>query len=196
MRNTADNVKAWGAGVARVQEAFVRLSPEKRGELHSLACHLMARKSAMQALVEQVDAAATCAACRGACCASGRYHFRNADLLVYLVTGEPLFTPLFGNGACPYLAVEGCLMPPAYRPFNCITFNCEAIEDLLPAGDTARFYQGERELREIYRQIEELFPGRSLHGALLDLSGEDAAPAPLVISGGGAATPLSMQCNE
>jgi len=86
---------------------------------------------------------------------------------VYLLDRAPLFEPLFGNGLCPYLAPDGCLMPAAYRPFNCITFNCERIEDLLSEADRAAFYQGERELRRCYGEIRSLFPGHSMHGAVL-----------------------------
>jgi len=65
-------------------------------------------------------------------------------------------------------------MAPAYRPFNCITFNCELIEDLLSADEVSRFYQLERELRLSYGEIRAMFPGNAMDGSLL--KGEAASP--------------------
>jgi hypothetical protein len=159
--------KQWQDGVSSVTSAFCALPEPDLAQLRRLSSLLMEQKGAMQALVAQVDAASQCAGCGGACCVAGKYHFTAADLLVYLTTGAPLFAPLFGNGLCSYLGEAGCLMAPAYRPFNCITFNCELIEDLLPPDELTRFYQLERELRQTYAEIRSLFPGSSMHGALL-----------------------------
>jgi hypothetical protein len=157
----------WREGVRRVTAAFALLAEPDRQQVAILCRSLLARKEAMQALVARVDAASHCAGCGGACCVKGKYHFTPVDLLVYLATGRDLFAPLFDNGLCPYLAPEGCLMPPGYRPFNCITFNCERIEDQLPEKEVALFYRWESELRETYRQLRALFPDRSADGPLL-----------------------------
>jgi hypothetical protein len=157
----------WREGVRRVTRAYRELPERELEQLRELAAALKGLRCAMQALVTGVGAALHCAGCGGECCVAGKYHFTRADLLVYLVDGETLFTPLFGNGLCPYLDREGCLIPPAYRPFNCITFNCERIEDLLSQEDLADFYRMERELRRSYGEIRSLFPEQSMHGALL-----------------------------
>ena len=159
--------KQWRDGVREVTRAFQLLSEPDRATLRALCGSMMRQKRSMQALADRVDAASRCAGCGGACCVSGKYHFTAADLLVYLCTGEPLFSPLFGNGLCPYLGEAGCLMRPAFRPFNCISFNCEIIEDLLAEEEVSRFYQWERELRRCYGEILSLFPAGSLDGALL-----------------------------
>ena len=157
----------WRAGVCRVTLAYRSLPDEILARLQRLTTELRELRCAMQALVARVDAAAHCAGCGGECCVAGKYHFSQADLLVYLAADEPLFTPLFDNGLCPYLGPEGCLIPPDYRPFNCITFNCERIEDLLSEEELAGFYRRERELRRVYGEIRSLFPEQSMHGALL-----------------------------
>lgn len=162
-----DFERQWQDGVGRVTAAFQALEAGSRTELCALLARLMEQKRTMQALVEQVDAGVHCAQCKGECCVAGRYHFTGVDLLAYLAAATPLFTPLFDNGLCCYLAEACCLMPPAYRPFNCITFNCERIEDLLPEPEVERFYRLERELRESYRQIRALFPGSSIGSPLL-----------------------------
>lgn len=166
-RQFMDFARQWQDGVGRVTAAFAALGAERRTELSALLLKLMEQKLTMQALVEQVDAAVHCAQCKGECCVAGRYHFTGVDLLAYLATATPLFTPLFDNGLCCYLARERCLMPAGYRPFNCITFNCERIEDLLPEPEVERFYRLERELRESYRQIRALFPGSNIGSPLL-----------------------------
>jgi hypothetical protein len=162
-----DFQKQWQDGVSRVSCVFQALSEPELATLRTLSLVMIEQKEAMQALVAQVDAASHCAGCGGACCVRGKYHFSAADLLVFLSTGAPLFAPLFDNGLCCYLGAQGCLMAPAYRPFNCITFNCELIEDRLPEQDLARFYALERELRRTYAEIRSLFPGGAMDGALL-----------------------------
>jgi hypothetical protein len=157
----------WREGVRRVTLAYRELPEPLLGELHRLCATLRETRAAMQALVARVDAAVHCAGCGGECCVKGKYHFTRADLLVYLAAGETLFEPLFGNGLCPYLGSRGCLIPPDYRPFNCITFNCELIEDLLTEEELASFYRMERELRGGYAGIRALFPEQAMHGALL-----------------------------
>ena len=166
--------KQWDEGVRGVTCAFSAFTEQEMQRLRRLASSMMEQKEAMQAVVARVDAGSHCAGCGGACCVSGKYHFTGVDLLVYLVTGKALFAPLFGNGLCPYLAEEGCLMAPAYRPFNCITFNCEVIEDLLSKDEVSRFYQLERELRRSYGEIRSLFAENAMGAALLK-----GDPAPL-----------------
>jgi hypothetical protein len=159
--------KQWHDGVRRVGDAFTLLAEQDLEKVRALCLLMMQQKLALQEIVARVDAASHCAGCGGACCVAGKYHFTPVDLLVYLVTGEPLFAPLFDNGLCPYLGGTACLIATAYRPFNCITFNCELIEDLLSADEVARFYRLERELRANYAAIRAVFPGNSMQGALL-----------------------------
>ncbi|MBJ6749191.1 hypothetical protein [Geomonas anaerohicana] len=159
--------REWLEGVSRVTAAFERLPGSVRQDLESQARGMVAHKQAMQQLVGQVDAASHCAGCGGACCAKGKYHFSSVDLLVYLAAGQPLFAPRFDNGLCPFLGEPECLMPPGYRPFNCITFNCDLIEDQLPRDEVARFYRMEQELATRYAEIRALFPARNMDGALL-----------------------------
>jgi hypothetical protein len=157
----------WHDAVGSTSRSFEALCAAKREEVERLCRLIMEQKRGMQGVVAQVDAASHCAGCGGACCVTGKYHFTPVDLLVYLVASQPLFQPLFGNGVCPYLAASGCLMAPEFRPFNCITFNCELIEERLTGEELSEFYRYERELRRNYQQIRSLFPGRSVDGSLL-----------------------------
>ena len=157
----------WQEGVLRVGRGYSLLDGPQSLRLAALCLQMREQKRSLQAIASSVDAAGRCAGCGGACCVAGKYHFTAVDLLVYLTGGEPLFVPLFGNGLCPYLAEAGCLAAPEFRPFNCITFNCELIEDLLPEEDVSRFYQLEQALRRTYGEIRSLFPENTMDGALL-----------------------------
>lgn len=157
----------WRQGCAAVAREFQALTAARREQLRGQVAALMAIKSAMHVLVDKVAGSDQCALCRGECCKSGKYHVTAVDVLVYLVNGEPLFEPLFASGWCPFLDETGCMMPPAQRPFNCITFNCEKIEELLSSAELAHFYAREKELRLCYADIRRLFAGSALRGAVM-----------------------------
>ena len=157
----------WRQAVTRVTSVFAALPATTRETLERLARAMVAHKEALQAIAATADAGNCCAGCGGACCVRGKYHFAAADLLVYLATAKELFAPRFENGLCPYLGEPECLIPAGYRPFNCITFNCDLIEDRLPREEVSRFYRMEGELKEQYAAVRSLFPNRSMDGPLL-----------------------------
>jgi hypothetical protein len=158
----------WQQAVAAVTSEYAALVPSLRKRLQTLCESIIAVKSAVHAVTETVSPAAICAACGGACCASGKYHFTVVDLLVFLDSGQPLFEPQFGRDLCPYLGERSCLMEPDFRPFNCLTFNCEQVEVLLAPREVECFYTGEKELRRLYAGVEELFGNRFMHGLLMN----------------------------
>ena len=162
----------WQRGVAAVSGEYALLSPSARARVSALAVRIKAAKEELQELTVVAGGAATCAACRGACCASGKYHFTVIDLLVFLADGRELFTPSFAPGRCPYLGAKGCLMTPEYRPLTCVIFNCEAVEEGMGPQESSRFLEREGELRALYGELEELFANR-LTGGLLQNAERD-----------------------
>lgn len=104
-----------------------------------------------------------CRDCRGACCAKGLHHLTLGNLLTFLLRDEALPTPDFSS-TCPLLGPSGCLWPAERRPFNCVTFNCEAIEERLSAKQIQHFYTLENELRALYLTLDERYLGSSLRG--------------------------------
>lgn len=156
----------WEIGIAAVREEFASLSPGVRSRVEEFAAALKLRKKELQSLAEEAHAGEICAACRGECCARGKNHFTVVDLLVYLADGRELFVPRFGGELCPYLGEDGCLMPPEYRPYNCISFICERVDGLLEPAAHARFCALEEELRAVYEEIERLFDNRFRGGLL------------------------------
>lgn len=104
-----------------------------------------------------------CRDCRGACCAKGLHHLTLANLLTFLLRDETLPPPDFSS-TCPLLGSTGCLWPAERRPFNCVTFICEAIEARLSRQEIDRFYALEKELRALYLNLDARYLGSSLRG--------------------------------
>ena len=162
------DLETWNLAVAAVAEGFARLSSPRRAVITEAAEAAKACKEALHAIVAAVAAAGVCASCGGQCCLTGKYHFTVVDLLAYLADDRELFTPRFDHDACPYLGGDGCLMAPPYRPFNCVTFNCERLECLLESPEKERLARLEQELRTIYGRFEELIGVRIMGGLLMN----------------------------
>jgi hypothetical protein len=158
----------WEKAVEAVAREYAALPRTLRMWIGERAAAIRERKMALNTLSQGVGGEGICAACRGECCARGRHHFTVIDLLVHLDAGRPLLTPDFTGNLCPWLGPAGCLMNPEYRPFNCVTFNCERVEELLDPTAHDRFYRTEGELRAVYGEIEELFGNRFMQGLLLN----------------------------
>lgn len=156
----------WNLAVDALAVEHAALPPSLKGVVAGLAAAVKGAKEALHGIAEGVDVAAICAACGGECCLSGKFHVTVVDILVYLAEGRELFTPRFGQGRCPYLGAQGCLMAPPYRPFNCVTFNCERVESLLEPQAKDRSVSLERELRALYGRFEEEFGNRFMGGLL------------------------------
>ncbi len=109
---------------------------------------------------------AACAGCQGACCDRGRHHVTLANALGYLLAGEEPPSPDFRR-PCPYLEAEGCSFDVARRPFNCVTFVCEALDGQFTLAQRQEFYAAERDLRRLYGEFDQRYAGGGLQGLLL-----------------------------
>jgi len=157
----------WDRGIAAVAGEYALLPPEALCFVRERGEAIRARKGALHGIFHGVGGGDICASCRGECCARGKNHFTVIDLLVHLAAGEPVVTPDFEGGHCPYMGDGGCLMAPEFRPFNCVTFHCERIEGLLEPPEVERFYLIEGELRQLCEEVEEYFGNRFRHGLLV-----------------------------
>ncbi len=157
----------WGKAVAAVAGEYAALAPTLRVWVEKRTAAIREAKTALDAISQGVSAAEICAVCRGECCARGRHHVTVIDLLVHLAAGRPLGTPDFASVHCPWLGTAGCCMEPAYRPFNCVTFNCERVEGLLEPLVLESFYRAEEKLRALYGEVEDFFGNRFMQGLLL-----------------------------
>ena len=156
----------WDLAVAAVAEEFSLLPAVRTSLVAEMAGEVKACKAEMHAVIARPGAGSVCAACGGECCRTGKYHFTVVDLLVYLSEGKALFLPRFEQALCPFLGDNGCLMTPPYRPFTCVTFNCDRVEALLGLSEKARLTCLEQEIRRCYGRFEELFRNRFMGGLL------------------------------
>lgn len=156
----------WQYGVETVLREVDELPSSLRTRLTELLVQIMRCKKTLFAVATEVDAADICQACGGACCSRGRYHFSAIDLLAYCITNTPLFTPDFTTGSCPFLLGNKCAMTPQYRPFTCITFHCEPMDELFSTDQRDQMRRLEANLTYMYDSLESLLATR-LRGGLL-----------------------------
>ncbi len=158
----------WLQAVAAVAAEYRALPSALRSRVDELAASIRRAKGGLHRLAEEMRCAEICSSCGGECCVRGKYHVTVIDILVFLAAREPLFEPAFGRESCPYLGGSGCMMAPSYRPFSCVTFNCERVEGGWEPERVSEFYRCERELRGLYGALEELFGNRFMHGLLMN----------------------------
>lgn len=160
--------QTWDAAVAALREELELLPVERKQFLVDVVGRIMSVKQRLGSMCDDVvDCATICKRCGGQCCLAGKFHFTAVDLLAFLLTEVPLFTPNFGSlPGCPYSSGAGCLMSPAYRPYNCITFICDEIEEGLNLEEKREFYLLADRLRDAYAEIEQSC-GRRFMGGLL-----------------------------
>jgi hypothetical protein len=166
--NDVKDLDTWNLAVAAVKAEFVALPLAQQTLLAEMSETVKDCKRELHAVVETVSAAGVCAACGGECCRTGKYHFTVVELLVHLVERKELFTPRFEQQFCPFFGERGCLMTPAYRPFNCVIFNCERLENQLAPAQKERLVLLERMLRAVYAGFERLFGNRFMGGLLMN----------------------------
>jgi hypothetical protein len=161
-----DDFEKWNRAVSAVNGEFTLLQQPELSRLKKSVDTIKQYKRSVFALTETINAGQICEACQGACCRKGKYHFTVIDLLVYLVEGKELFVPCFTNGRCPYSGEAGCLMEAEYRPFNCVTFQCEELEKLLQPVVIDQFYALEKKLRAAYGDLKRTFDNRFAYSLL------------------------------
>jgi hypothetical protein len=123
----------------------------------------------LHALFLQGGGPGACRRCGGSCCDRGRHHATLVNLLGFLLAGRKPPLPDFAR-PCPFLEETGCVMEPPRRPFNCVTFICDEIEDRLDAAGREGYYARERELRGLYEEFDARYAGSSLRGVLIRAS--------------------------
>ncbi len=151
----------------------VRLGREAEGlpaaEREWIGCRLMRIgeiQQNLQALFTDAGGVSACKQCGGGCCERGIHHLTLVNLLHWLLAGEAPPEPDFA-ATCPFLGAVGCRLPAARRPFNCIIFFCEKVEERLSLADRATFRRLEGQLREIYLAFDRRYAGSSLRGLLI-----------------------------
>jgi len=158
----------WPRIVRRLNDELSALSPADRGWLEERVAAIEALQLSLDKLFREAGGLKACADCDGECCGCGRHHLTLTNLLSYLLTGENPPAPDF-ECTCPFLGDMGCLLPVARRPYNCITFFCETLEDRLDSAGREKMKVLDHELRREYQRVEQRYPAASLRGIWIAL---------------------------
>lgn len=148
-----------------VQNEWKSLAGPERSWVFAKIKRLTAIQSELHRLVAVAEGESICKDCHGGCCGHGLYHPTLVTLLVYLVNEQLLPVPDFRQ-SCPYLGAAGCHFPPASRPFNCLIFICDKIEERCLDQQIATISTLESELRGIYEAFDKRYTGSSLRGLM------------------------------
>lgn len=158
--------RCWRTIVKQVESEY-RLLPET--EKHWIARRLdkiASLQRELDRLFTKADGEQSCGTCLGECCVKGHNHMTLANLLAFLQQGE-LPPPADFSRTCPFLGERGCLLGIEERPYNCISFVCDIIENSLTSEEIDQFYRQEGQLRAIYLEFAERYVGGGLTGLLL-----------------------------
>jgi len=156
----------WQQIVAQIAREYRTLpKTEKDWIAHQLE-KISGLQRSLNRLFEKGSGLNACADCLGECCAKGHNHMTLANLLGYLQREKLPPTADFSS-TCPFLGDRGCLLGIETRPYNCISFVCDIIENSLTSAEVDEFYDLEQQLRSLYQQFSERYLGGGLTGLLL-----------------------------
>jgi len=155
----------WQQTLLQVRSEFSELPGAERSWVRARLAELADLQGQLHALFLAADGEAVCAACGGECCARGTYHLTLANLLWLLAERQEVPDADFSR-TCPWLGDAGCQLSVSCRPFNCVTFVCEAIEARLDQRQVGEFYRLEKVLRRLYLEFSKRFSGGSPYGLL------------------------------
>jgi len=156
----------WATTLTRARSELAHLAASERDWLAAQVAWIGRLQEELDHLFHAVDGRGLCAECQGGCCGHARHHATLTNLFGYLLNGEEPPSPDFSR-ACPFLDTRGCRLPAARRPFNCVIFLCEALDQRLTGPQRQAFVHAEGELRAAYAAVAARCPGASLRGLLL-----------------------------
>lgn len=164
MHNRRDHL--WRDILSRVLKDFAQLPEAERRWIAVRLPRIEALQQQLDRLFSSGNGDDTCAGCQGACCAHGHNHVTLVNLLS-LVQKKKIPPPADFSQTCPFLSVQGCTLAVESRPYNCVTFICDKIEDALSDQQRERFYQLDQELRACYQEFSLRYRGAALTGLLI-----------------------------
>ncbi len=165
-RSAAEDERFWRQLVDRVRDELSALPADQRHWLETRLRRIAELQTRLHGLFLGAGGPALCAACDGACCDCGRNHLTLGNLAALLLAGSAP-PPTDFTAPCPFLAPAGCRLEPAQRPFNCVSFLCEAVEARLNADGAREFNALEAELRACYGELAQRYLGAGPYGLLL-----------------------------
>jgi len=163
-----DDQQKWQLAEKVALARYGRLPDDIAGCLDVIVSRIMRLKEELLELALAAGSAEICRSCGGECCLFGKYHVSVLDLLAYRIDRSEAVVPDFNSAPhCPYGGIDGCRMPPRFRPLTCVIFNCDAVEQRIGEDGRTRFAAAEQELRDAVRQAETLLGFRASRALLL-----------------------------
>jgi len=163
---TQDDIKLWNSIVSRIDGEWQVLPVDEKRWVTDHLRTIISLQEQLHELFLAVGGDECCRTCDGECCGHGRFHPTLVNVLACLLAGHPVPQPDFER-LCPYIAAAGCQFPPGLRPYNCISFICEAVEDRLDPEAKRAFYHLEGLIRAQYELFAARYAGSSLRGLLI-----------------------------
>ena len=158
----------WRQLLTRLEAELASLDSAERQWLKAQVAAISLIQQELDQLFMTAGGAQACHACQGECCGCGRHHLTLTNLLGDLLADTEPPQPDFSL-TCPYLGATGCRLAPGRRPYNCITFFCEPLEENLGTAGRERLRDLDRRLRSHYQAVADRYPLASLRGLCLAL---------------------------
>ena len=158
----------WPDFLRQVRCEFKQLPGPDQAWLQARLQEIADLQGVLDQLFSALDGLDVCYACHGACCGSGRHYLTLTNLLGSLLAGVDPPPPDFAR-SCPFLGETGCLLAVNYRPYNCITFFCEQLDDRMTPEQRQLLANTDQALRAEYLAIAERFPLAGMRGLWLSL---------------------------
>ena len=155
----------WQQIIVAVQKELFCLSEDERRWIEQHLANIGELQRQLHQLFVQANGPEHCQKCLGSCCELGNNHMTLVNVLSGLLQHNLPGADF--SRTCPFLGDIGCTLQVETRPFNCVTFICDIIEDTLTTQDQERFYLLERQLREQYTAFDQRYIGSSLQGILI-----------------------------
>lgn len=157
---------AWTGILSQLRREVAGLEADERAWMQRRLTLIGRLQQQLHAAFLGLGGAAACAVCRGECCDRGRHHVTLANALAYLLAAEEPPQPDFER-PCPYLGAQGCTFDVPRRPFNCVTFLCDALDGRFTPARRRAFHAAEQKLRRLYGEFDHRYAGGGLQGLLL-----------------------------
>jgi hypothetical protein len=165
MTSTVSPSERWQNITVAISKEFSCLPESERQWIEQQIAHIHQLQRQLHALFVQAQGLKHCQSCLGSCCERGNNHMTLANVLSGLL--DRTLPAADFSQTCPFLTDQGCALSVESRPFNCVTFICDTIEECLSDEDQKRFYTFERQLREHYTAFDQRYVGSSLQGLLI-----------------------------
>ncbi len=162
----AHDAQVWESGLAGLRSDWTNLAEDEKIWIVTRLDAIERLQQGLHRLFAEGNGEGHCRRCEGLCCGHGKHHVTLVNLLFFIARDNDPPSPDF-SATCPMLAADGCRLSPGVRPFNCVTFACDPVEEDMGSDARAAFYDAERTLRHLYDEFARRYAGAGMRGFLL-----------------------------